>query len=62
MTTPETNDDEVLTVSEFCQTYQIARSTFYDWKKRGRAPRTRKLPNGDLRISKSDVRTWWEGL
>ncbi|MCE0536618.1 helix-turn-helix domain-containing protein [Kineosporia rhizophila] len=63
MTKPGDGDqDEVLTVNEFCETYKIARSTFYDWKAKGRAPRTKKLPNGDLRITRADASTWWDGL
>jgi excisionase family DNA binding protein len=51
---------ERLTVAEFCREMKIARSTFYDWKAKGRAPRCRKLPNGELRIDRKDVDEWYE--
>ncbi|RJL19586.1 DNA-binding protein [Bailinhaonella thermotolerans] len=51
-----------LTVAEFCAEFQISRSTFYDWRAKGRAPRCRKLPNGDLRIDRADVERWLDSL
>lgn len=51
---------ELLTVDEFCQEVRISRSTFYDWKATGRAPRCRKLPNGQLRMDRRDVDAWYE--
>lgn len=47
-----------LTVDEFCQELGIARSTFDDWRAKGRAPRCLKLPNGKLRIRRSDYELW----
>jgi predicted DNA-binding transcriptional regulator AlpA len=51
---------ELLTVAEFCREVRISRSTFYDWKGTGRAPRCRKLPNGQLRMDRRDVDAWYE--
>jgi excisionase family DNA binding protein len=51
---------ERLTVAEFCAEMKISRSTFYDWKAKGRAPRCRKLPNGELRIDRSDIEQWYD--
>ncbi|MFF4198261.1 helix-turn-helix transcriptional regulator [Nonomuraea sp. NPDC001831] len=48
----------MLTVPEICAELQISRSTFYDWRQKGRAPRCIKLPNGDLRIRRTDLDTW----
>ena len=50
--------DEKLTIAEVCAELKISRSTFYDWRAKGRAPRCFKLPNGDLRIRRSDFETW----
>jgi excisionase family DNA binding protein len=50
---------ERLTVAEFCAEMKITRSTFYDWKAKGRAPRMRKLPNGQLRIDRQDIDDWY---
>jgi predicted DNA-binding transcriptional regulator AlpA len=51
---------ELLTVAAFCAELQIARSTFYDWMAKGRAPRCLKLPNGQLRIDRCDVDAWFK--
>lgn len=51
-----------LTVAEFCTELGIARSTFYDWRAKGRAPRCLKLPNGDLRIRRTDYDRWLNSL
>ncbi|WP_435582077.1 helix-turn-helix transcriptional regulator [Amycolatopsis thermoflava] len=47
-----------LTVDELCEELGIARSTFDDWRAKGRAPRCLKLPNGKLRIRRSDLEAW----
>ena len=47
-----------LTLSQLCAELQIARSTFYDWRAKGRAPKCIKLPNGDLRIRRGDLGRW----
>ena len=36
----------------------LPKSTFYDWKSKGRAPRCIRLPNGKLRIRESELRRW----
>lgn len=48
----------MLTLADLCNELQIARSTFYDWRAKGRAPRCLKLPNGDLRIRRADLDRW----
>ncbi|WP_199439297.1 helix-turn-helix transcriptional regulator [Umezawaea beigongshangensis] len=53
---------ERLTVAQFCAEMGISRSTFYDWKAKGRAPRCRKLPNGELRIDRADIESWYDAL
>jgi excisionase family DNA binding protein len=47
-----------LTVAELCDELSVARSTFYDWRAKGHAPRCVRLPNGELRIRRSDLDTW----
>jgi len=54
---PRSRDDK-LTLAELCKDLKISRSTFYDWRAKGRAPRCIKLPNGDLRIRRSDYEHW----
>ncbi|WP_182883274.1 helix-turn-helix transcriptional regulator [Microbispora sp. H10949] len=51
-----------LTVAELCAELGISRSTFYDWRAKGRAPRCLKLPNGDLRIRRTDFDRWLNSL
>ena len=53
--------DNPLTVDEFCAIYKVSRSTFYDWRAKGRAPKCRKLPNGEIRIRSSDADRWFDG-
>ena len=56
-TLPSSRSDK-LTLSQLCAELQIARSTFYDWRAKGRAPRCIKLPNGDLRIRRGELDQW----
>lgn len=51
-----------LTVREFCTELGISRSTFYEWRAKGRAPRCIKLPNGEIRIRRADVERWLDSL
>ncbi|MCL8017670.1 AlpA family transcriptional regulator [Streptomyces sp. AS02] len=48
----------MLTLAEVCEELGISRSTFYDWRAKRRAPRCIKLPNGDLRIRRSELDNW----
>lgn len=52
--------EEKLTVKEFCEEFKISESTFYDWRTKRRAPVCIKLPNGALRIRRSDANHWAE--
>lgn len=51
-----------LTVAEFCGEMLIARSTFYDWRAKRRAPRCIRMPNGELRIRRAEYERWLETL
>lgn len=51
-----------LTVQELCAELDISRSTFYEWRAKGRAPRCMKLPNGEIRIRRIDFETWLDSL
>lgn len=51
-----------LTIVEVCEDLGITRSTFYDWRAKRKAPRCRKLPNGELRIERRDYETWLASL
>jgi len=47
-----------LTVSELCSELGISRSTFYEWRAKNRAPRCVKLPNGEIRIRRTEFERW----
>lgn len=47
-----------MTIPEFCAEIAISRSTFDDWRAKGRAPKCLRLPNGALRIKRTDFDDW----
>jgi predicted DNA-binding transcriptional regulator AlpA len=47
-----------LTIDDVCADLGVARSTFYDWRAKKRAPRCIKLPNGDIRIRREEYERW----
>ncbi|MGL5825388.1 MAG: helix-turn-helix transcriptional regulator [Nocardioides sp.] len=50
--------EEHLTIPEVCAELKTSRSTFYYWRQTGRAPQCIRLPNGELRITRTDLHTW----
>lgn len=58
-----TRNDQLLTVPEVLAALGgVSRRTFYRWRELGHAPRCIKLPNGELRIWRSDLVAWLESL
>ena len=51
-----------LTIAEFCGEMGISRSTFDDWRAKRRAPKCVRLPNGSLRIRRTDFEDWLDTL
>ncbi|QGK72321.1 helix-turn-helix domain-containing protein [Allosaccharopolyspora coralli] len=51
-----------MTVPEFCEEMAISRSTFDDWRAKQRAPKAIRLPNGALRIRRTDFENWLDTL
>jgi predicted DNA-binding transcriptional regulator AlpA len=51
-------DLELLPLEAVYRALDVARSTFYEWRRKGTAPRCIKLPNGDLRIRRSELERW----
>jgi predicted DNA-binding transcriptional regulator AlpA len=51
-----------LTIADLCAELGVARSTFYDWRAAKKAPRCIKLPNGELRIRRTDLENWLDSL
>jgi predicted DNA-binding transcriptional regulator AlpA len=55
--------DELLTVEQvLAELGGVSRRTFYRWRELGRAPRGLKLPNGEIRIWRSEFMTWLASL
>ena len=55
---PRRDPDEKLTITEVCTELKITRSTFYDWRAKGRAPRAASCPTARC---VSSVKTWTPG-
>ena len=51
-----------MTVKEICDELGVARSTLYDWRAAHKGPPCLKLPNGDLRVKRTDFERWLESL
>lgn len=56
--TPTDRPADKLTVEDICTDLGIARRTFYEWRAKQRAPKCIRLPNGDLRIRRSEYQRW----
>lgn len=55
--------DELLTVDEVLNELGgVSRRTFYRWRELGRAPKGLKLPNGEIRIWRSELNSWLKTL
>ncbi|GGT45489.1 helix-turn-helix transcriptional regulator [Nonomuraea sp. NPDC003560] len=58
-----TKHDELLTVRQvLTELGGVSRRTFYRWREIGKAPEGIRLPNGELRIYRSDLNAWLESL
>jgi excisionase family DNA binding protein len=57
-----TRPEDRLTIAQLCKELGISRSTFYEWRAKGRAPRCIKLPNGQIRIRRAEFERWLESL
>jgi predicted DNA-binding transcriptional regulator AlpA len=58
-----TRRDELLTVTQVLEELGgVSRRTFYRWREIGKAPKGIRLPNGELRIYRSDLEAWLESL
>lgn len=47
-----------LTVADVCAELGISKSTFYDWRAARKAPACIKLPNGGIRVRRSELERW----
>lgn len=53
---------EFLKISEVLAEINVPRATFYRWRQLGKGPRSIKLPNGSVRIRRSDLERWLADL
>ncbi|UAX54697.1 helix-turn-helix domain-containing protein [Streptomyces sp. A144] len=51
---------KMLKLPEVLQEIGMSRAAFYRMRARGQAPRLRKLPNGQVRVSRADLDSWWD--
>ncbi|WP_405389188.1 helix-turn-helix domain-containing protein [Streptomyces sp. NBC_01102] len=51
---------KMLRLPEVLAEIDMSRAAFYRMRARGQAPRIRKLPNGQVRVSRRDLDAWWE--
>jgi len=57
------SQDELLTVVQVLDELgEVSRRTFYRWRELGRAPAGIKLPNGEIRIWRSEFLAWLDTL
>ncbi|MEV4602580.1 helix-turn-helix domain-containing protein [Amycolatopsis sp. NPDC049253] len=57
-----TANGKLLTVPEVLAELggEVARSTFYEWRAKNQAPKCIKLPNGEIRVRRSEFDRWLE--
>ncbi|OEU90343.1 excisionase [Streptomyces abyssalis] len=48
-----------LKLTEVLEEIDMSRAAFYRMRARGKAPKLIKLPNGQLRVRRSDLDAWW---
>lgn len=51
---------EKLKLAEVLTEIKMSRAAFYRMRARGQAPRIHTLPNGQLRVKRTDLDAWWE--
>ena len=55
--------DELMSVADLCVALGgVSRRTFYRWRELGHAPKGIKLPNGEIRVWRSEFLAWLETL
>ncbi|MCX4639523.1 helix-turn-helix domain-containing protein [Streptomyces sp. Je 1-4] len=50
---------QMLKLPEVLDEIGMSRAAFYRMRARGKAPRLIKLPNGQLRVRRTDLDAWW---
>ncbi|MEU4727145.1 helix-turn-helix domain-containing protein [Streptomyces sp. NPDC023588] len=50
--------DEMLTIPQVVEEIGVPLATFYRWRQLRKGPKAIKLPNGSVRIRRSDLERW----
>lgn len=51
--------DELMTIPEVLEElHDVPKSTFYRWRQQRKGPKSIKLPNGQVRIRRSELERW----
>ncbi|MFJ9408933.1 helix-turn-helix transcriptional regulator [Streptomyces sp. NPDC101393] len=50
---------KMLKLTEVLEEIDMSRAAFYRMRARGKAPKLIKLPNGQLRVRRTDLDAWW---
>jgi predicted DNA-binding transcriptional regulator AlpA len=59
----QVEDRDLMTVPQvLAELGGVSRRTFYRWRELGVAPACLRLPNGELRVYRSDFLAWLDGL
>lgn len=51
---------QMLKLPEVLAEIKMSRAAFYRMRARGQAHRLRKMPNGQIRVSRADLDAWWD--
>ncbi|MEU1786235.1 helix-turn-helix domain-containing protein [Streptomyces sparsogenes] len=54
--------DEMLSIPEVIEESGVPRATFYRWRSCKKGLKSSKLPNGAVRIRRSELNRWLESL
>jgi predicted DNA-binding transcriptional regulator AlpA len=52
----------MLTIHQIIEEIGIPQSTFYRWRQLGKGPKAIKLPNGAVRVRRSEFERWLNAL
>ncbi|WP_399942904.1 helix-turn-helix transcriptional regulator [Streptomyces sp. BBFR25] len=54
--------DEMLSIPQVIAEIGVPRATFYRWRQLRKGPKAIKLPNGAVRVRRSDLERWISSL
>ncbi|MFH9960339.1 MULTISPECIES: helix-turn-helix domain-containing protein [unclassified Streptomyces] len=54
--------DEMLSIEQVIAEIGVPRATFYRWRQLRKGPKSIKLPNGSVRIRRSELERWIAAL